>query len=304
IFFFYLYRRQQQINSLCDLIETTLQTGRSISGVFHIAYENDELTALFQQIQKISDRLCEHDLLLQKDKKYLKDFINNISRQLRIPLTSINIVASFLAAGNLSPQRQNELIQELNSLLAETNHLITTLLKIIRLDAGAANFRDAAIDVRTVLDKAAKPLAKLFNVKNIALNIETSEAASIQGDEAWIAVALGNIIKNSLESPDVNQIDINFVQNSTFTEIQIKDNGKGFDSKNLTQLFERSYRGKTVQELNLSADLTLSRLVIGSQNGTVTAEDLKSGGTCFVIKFYHPINTGALTSSHNPQQHT
>ncbi|MCL1791650.1 MAG: HAMP domain-containing histidine kinase [Peptococcaceae bacterium] len=289
VFLAYTRRRQQQIGSLCDLIEITLQTSKTISNVFHIAYEKDELSTLFLSIQNMSDTLHQHSLHRHQDKKYIKDFITNTSRQLRIPLTSINIVASFLASGNLSPDRQNELIQELNFLLDATNQLITTQLKTVRIDAGTTKLKQEPLDVHAVIDKIIKHMADLLGTKRITLKIDPKEPTTIQGDEPWLTVALSNIIRNSLDSPGTSQIEIEVVHSHAVTEIHVKNDGKCLDHQSLPQLFDNSYRSKTIQELNLNADLTLSRMIISHHNGIVTLENLQRGGYCFIIKFYHPV---------------
>jgi K+-sensing histidine kinase KdpD len=284
IFLLFTRRHQAQINSLCEQVDISLYAEKMLD--IPPGSEN-ELTALQKSIQAMTVKLHEQALSLQQDKQYLKNFIADISRQLRMPLTSINIVSSFLGSGNLSPERHDELIGELNNLLTRTNWLIATLLKISRIDVGTASFRHDMIEVPALVEKAIKPLGNLLKLKNVTLHSEGDITTTFYGDLAWSAEALGNILQYTLEYADSSHIGISYTRNADFTQILITDNGKGYDKTRLSHLFEGSHRGRTVHDLSFSAALALSRMIIARQNGIISAENLKSGGCCFSIKFYH-----------------
>ena len=71
-----------------------------------------------------------------------------------------------------------------------------------------------------------------------------------------------------------------------FSEIVIRDTGKGIDACDLPHIFERFYKGKNSAPSSVGIGLALSRAIIIKQNGTVKAENAREGGAVFTIRFY------------------
>ena len=100
------------------------------------ACSEGELSVLQCEIGKMTVRLRQQAEALQNDKIFLADSIADISHQIRTPLTSVNIIVSMLGEEQLSVRRRIELTRDLKQLLFRIDWLITTLLKLSRLDAG------------------------------------------------------------------------------------------------------------------------------------------------------------------------
>ena len=107
------------------------------------------------------------------------------------------------------------------------------------------------------------------------------------GDEDWSIEAFSNLIKNCIEHTD-NGGTIEIISRETpiFTEVIIKDNGNGFDEKDIPYLFKRFYRGKNASSESVGIGLALSRMAIIQQNGTITAKNRAEGGAEFTVRFY------------------
>ena len=88
-------------------------------------------------------------------------------------------------------------------------------------------------------------------------------------------------------TPERGDISIVCRYNPIYTEIVIQDSGGGFDEADLPHLFERFYRGAGSSKDSAGIGLALSKSIIEKENGTVTAENIKTGGARFRIKFYH-----------------
>ena len=96
-----------------------------------------------------------------------------------------------------------------------------------------------------------------------------------------------NLMKNALEhTPAGGVVRCVYEQNPLYTQIVITDTGSGFDREDLPWLFERFYRGKHAKKGGIGIGLALSKAIIESQNGIITARNLPEGGACFEIRFY------------------
>lgn len=88
-------------------------------------------------------------------------------------------------------------------------------------------------------------------------------------------------------TPSGGTIKVFAKQNPLFGEIIIEDNGTGIDPDDLPHIFERFYRGKNSDANSFGIGLSLARMIIKEQNGTIKAEGLQNGGTRFTIRFYY-----------------
>ena len=248
-------------------------------------YAEGELGILQSEIYKMTVRLREQQQRLIDDKVYLADSIADISHQIRTPLTSINLLVSLLSEPDISDERRQALSRELYDLLSRIDWLITSLLKISRLDAGTVSFQKEQVPLEELIGKACGPVLIPMELRGQELSVSAN--GSFTGDTAWTAEALGNIVKNCMEhTPQGGRITIRAVETALYSEIVISDSGSGIAPEDLPHIFERFYKGRNSDERSFGVGLALARMIIGRQNGTVKAENRTGGGACFTVRFY------------------
>lgn len=252
-------------------------------------FSEGELAVLQSELQKMTVRLREQAEALTKEKSRLSDSIADISHQIRTPLTSINLVLSFLSEPEISNKRRSELVRELVSSVSLIDSLVASLLKMAKIDAGTADFKHDRLLIADVVKRASAPFSMLMDLKNQSLVINCGNTG-YEGDLFWSSEAIGNLIKNCTEhTPDGGKIEISSIENAIFTEVIIKDNGKGFCKEDIPKLFERFYKGKNASQNSVGIGLALARMIIEEQNGTIKAENCRNGGAKFSIRFYKTI---------------
>lgn len=250
-------------------------------------YAEGELSILASQAGKMTARLQEQADTLRKEKGHLADSLADISHQIRTPLTSINLIANLLSEENLTEERRLQLTRELLRLLSRIDWLITTLLKISRLDAGAVELAREPVDLRLLAEMAAALVAIPMELRGQTLVIQGSDSSSFLGDLTWSVEAVGNILKNCMEhTPEGGAITVSVVGNPLYGELVIQDTGCGFTPEDLSHMFERFYKGKNAGDSGFGIGLALARMIIQAQNGTVRAANRRDGGAEFTIRFY------------------
>ena len=274
-------RRCREISRLSGEID------RILHGENYIAFPGNtegELSVLESEIGKMTVRLREQQHRLIQDKIFLADSIADISHQIRTPLTSINLLVQFLSDPELPEERRLTLCRELRSLLARIDWLITTLLKMSRLDAGTVEFKTETIDFETLLHRACEPLKVPIELRAQELDIRGQGAFC--GDIAWTCEAIGNIVKNCMEhTPEGGCIRVTAEENALYAEINIEDTGGGIAKDDLPRIFERFYKGKDADGKGFGIGLSLSRMIVTGQNGIIRAANTPEGAR-FTIRFF------------------
>ncbi len=247
-------------------------------------YEEGEIAVLQSELYKMVNRLKQQRQKLKDDKIYLADSIADISHQIRTPITSINLLVSMLSEPDLTDVKRIEIIHKLYELVSRIDWLITSLLKMSRIDAGTIEFRQENISLEELLQRSCVPLSVPVELRDQRLIINAD--GNFSGDISWTCEAIGNVVKNCTEhSPSGKDIVINASDNPIYTEIIISDNGGGIDEKDLPHIFERFYKGSDSGEKGFGIGLALARMIITGQNGTIKAEN-KQDGAVFTIRFY------------------
>ena len=282
IYYISTYRRYKRIAALAGDVNKMLHGDNSITLE---NYSEGELGILHSEIYKMTIRLREQQQKLLNDKVYLADSIADISHQIRTPLTSINLLVQFLSEPNLTDERRQQLTHELYELLSRIDWLITTLLKISKLDAGTVQFKQERVSMAALINKSCAPLLVPIELRGQELAVNAD--GEFYGDVSWTCEAIGNIVKNCMEhTPEGGKIEIETSDNALYTEILIKDNGTGIAKEDMPHIFERFYKGKDSDDKSFGVGLALARMIITSQKGTVKAENRKPSGAMFSIRFY------------------
>ena len=251
-------------------------------------YHEGELAVLQSEIHKMTMRLREQRWQLEDDKRYLANALADISHQVRTPLTSINLLVGLLSEPNIPDERRRKLTHELLDLLLRIDWLITTLLKISKLDAGTVRFQQETISLNELIRKATDSLLIPIEIKEQNLYINAN--GNFTGDVSWTVEAISNIVKNCVEhTPNGGEIRIEAGENSLFAEIVISDSGSGIAQEDLPHIFERFYKSKNAGDKNFGIGLSLTRMIIINQNGVIKAENNAAKGALFTIRFYKSI---------------
>ncbi len=281
-FFRFTRKRYRRIARMSEQIDLVLHDQDRL---YAAEEEEGELSVLQSEIGKMTLRIREQNRALQKEKEHLADSLADIAHQLRTPLTSVNLILSLLES-HPGEDRRRELFMEMEDLLVCVDSLITSLLKLSRLDAGIIVFQKEQIEAKTLIDTALRPLRIPMDLHDVTVRTEIPDDACMEGDPDWLAQAVQNILKNCMESAgDHGAVEITCEDTPLFTGIRIRDSGPGFEEDELHRLFERFYRGKDTKTSGFGIGLALSKSIITGQGGTVSARNHPEGGAVFLIRF-------------------
>ncbi len=252
-------------------------------------FKEGELSLLKNEITKIVSMLKSLSEKASTDKLSLKESLEDISHQIRTPLTSIYIMLDNLVDNpNMEEEKREEFLLKIKRELSNINFLINTLLKLSMFDACTITFLKDNYKVEDILEEAILNINSLSDLKNVAINISGDTNEKIYVDKKWEIEALTNILKNALEySYNNSHIDIIVKKYNLYLEIIIKDYGKGISSKDVKHIFERFYKGASTSRDSIGIGLALSKSIILNDNGKITCESKINEGTTFKLKYFY-----------------
>ena len=247
----------------------------------------EELSILKNELYKVTVMLRENASNTLKDKINLKRALEDISHQLKTPLTSILIILDNLIDNpEMEYQTRVEFLHDLKRETTRIQSLIQLILKLSKFDSNTIQFIKQDIYLKQIIDEAIKNTGSLADLKNIKINVEGNKKIKLNCDLLWQIEAITNILKNCIEhSKENTQIDIKYNNNSVYSYITITDYGEGISKEDLPHIFERFYRGKNSSNESIGIGLSLSKTIIESNNGIVSVES-NSDKTTFIIKYF------------------
>ncbi len=257
---------------------------------FHIRdYEEGAMSRLRSDIYRITTRLKNQKEDVLKDKKNLEDVLSDISHQLKTPLTSMYVINDVLYEDTLKEKEKKELLTKNRKQLERIEWLVTSLLKISRIDSGTITLKKEEIKVKELIEKSLEPITIALELKDQEVEIQGKENLTINCDRNWTREALLNILKNAHEhSPEKAKISISYGTNALYTFIKITDKGEGIEEKDLKKVFKRFYKGNHNKE-SIGIGLNMAYTIIEKQNGTIEVDSKKEKGTTFTIKLFKNI---------------
>lgn len=281
-FFAFTKARYKSLAQISDQIDLVLH---NVDRLYIGESDEGELSILNSEITKMTLRIREQNDALRKEKEHLADSLADIAHQLRTPLTSANLILSLLE--NVSDEEElKAFLRETEELLVRMDWLLTSLLKLSRLDAGVVSFQRDRVDVNDLICAALRPLQIPMELHNISLKTDVPKGMAIWGDSGWLSEAIQNVLKNCMESSgDNGEIEIVCEENPLFAEISIHDSGVGFEKEDLPYLFDRFYRGKNTDATGYGIGLALCKMIVTRQGGTIAARNHPQGGAVFAVRF-------------------
>lgn len=228
-----------------------------------------DVSLLSHKLFMLSNRYYTFLETLKKEQKQLKDYIEDISHQLKTPITSMRLNEELLLETVEDDYQKQKLLliyQQTNKL----SQLVNDLLTLALIDSHSIEFQLKDYHVETLIEDVEENLEHLLLASHMTLHL-THHQETILCDGHWFEEALENIIKNCIEKNHDSCIDIDVNQSESLVKIIIRDHGKGFYEEDIFHLFDRFYRGQNPQGEGIGIGLALAKQIIEEHHGMIRA---------------------------------
>ena len=247
-------------------------------------YNEDDLSVLKNDIYKVTIKLKNLSNYEQREQQFLMNTLEDISHQLKTPLTALMITNDILVNNDLSKEERKEFLMREAKELEKMEWLITTLLKLSKLDSGAVKFKKEKVRVEELIDEALESLLVSLELKKVKV-IKKHLDFNLICDRAWMREALTNILKNAYEHVLENgNIIINGEDNPVYKAIIITDDGVGIKKEEIKNIFKRFYSASSSKN-SMGIGLNMARIIVQKHNGKIEVTSEPGKYTTFKIMF-------------------
>lgn len=233
--------------------------------------------------------LVFHDITeLKKLEQMRKDFVANVSHELKTPVTSLKGFAETLLDGAM----ENKAFRTkfLTIILNESDRLqslIQDLLDLSKMEQKHFSLSWQDADLQEIIDDCLLMTKSKADKKNIEVSVEYEGNVTIKGDTHRLKQVFLNLIANSLTYTQENgKVDILVKETNEIVEFKISDNGIGITKEEIPRIFERFYRVDRARSRNSGGTglgLAIVKHLIEAHNGKIQVDSEPGKGTTFRI---------------------
>lgn len=224
---------------------------------------------------------------LQRLGRMRRDFMANISHDLRTPVTALSLLAETLSA-ELTRQPSNaiNLLTKLREQIDVLRQLTNEMMDLALIESGQLPIELVENSVTELIAHVVDLLRPHADRKQISLEIQISEPLRVLADRNGIHKALGNLVHNAIKfSPTRGRVWVAARRVDDFVEFQVRDNGIGIPARDVPRIFERFYkvdRARAPQEpRGTGLGLAITKHIIEGHGGAIRVSSVEGKGSTF-----------------------
>jgi len=233
-----------------------------------------------------------------------RDFVANVSHELKTPLTVVSGFLETFAEGNIRPDepRGRQALEMMRSQTDRMQRLVEDLLMLSMLETSSMPARETQIDVETLLNGILED-ARALSAGRHQIQLHVGEPAQLWGDEQEVRSAFANLVSNAIRyTPRGGRITLSWGRRGDEGVFIVEDTGIGIESRHLPRLTERFYRADTSRSRDTGGTglgLAIVKHVLTRHQGRLEIESDLGRGSRFAALFPpRRVNVTPMTRSH------
>jgi len=249
----------------------------------------DPLERFNAEIIQLSNERQKELEQLQKLENYRKEFLGNVSHELKTPIFNIQgYVATLIDGGIHDPKINMEYLKRADKSVDRMINIIDDLETISQLETGSLSLDIESFNVVEMINDICKQIEIQAQRKNITLNVIVQKPSiKIKADRFRIRQVFSNLLTNSIKYGKENgETSITINSDKERASVIISDNGIGIEEKHLPRIFERFYRvdkGRSREQGGTGLGLSIVKHIIEAHNQTISVSSKQNEGTTFAF---------------------
>lgn len=235
--------------------------------------------------RELLDEAAEQSAMLKESERLYTTLLNSISHELRTPIATIKGASSSLldAATGASEDARTALAKDIQSAADRLNRLVENLLDMSRLESGRLQLKREWCDIGDLVGVAVKRADYCTATHPITIQLAPN-LPLVQIDFVLMEQVLVNLLDNACNyTPSGAPITVAARVNGKQMELTVSDTGKGIPPELLERVFEKFFRLPGTPTGGTGLGLSISRGLVEAHGGSLSAENLREGGTRFTL---------------------
>jgi len=235
--------------------------------------------------------LVLHDITeLRRLERIRRDFVANVSHELKTPLTSIQGFVETLLSGAVHDQDNNvRFLQRIDANVKRLTNLVSDLLSLARIESGQLDVERAVVDWREVLDGVVRLREPAVAAKGLTLEVQGRERPlRVRGDREAMTQVLDNLVDNAIQYTGApGRITVRLGSQDGRGVVAVQDTGIGIPAADLDRIFERFYRVDRARSRaagGTGLGLSIVKNLVLRMEGEVRVQSVEGKGSTFLVE--------------------
>jgi two-component system phosphate regulon sensor histidine kinase PhoR len=234
-----------------------------------------------------------HDMTeLRRLENLRREFVSNVSHELKTPLASIQAYTDTLLEGALEdPANNRKFLERIEEQAGRLHMLILDVIKIAQVETGREVFEMSAIDIAEMVDECVQDHTALAESKRIQIEIEPPEGDArlhVRADAEGFRTILDNLLDNAIKyTLEDGTVTVSWHENEDRVYLKVADTGVGIPQEHLERIFERFYRVDKARSREMGGTglgLSIVKHLTQVFGGGIKVESRQGEGSTFTVE--------------------
>ena len=218
-----------------------------------------------------------------------KEFVSNVSHELKTPITSMKILAdSLLAQEDVPNEVYKEFMTDISQEVDREDKIINDLLALVKMDKTSAGLSITSVDVVALTESVLKRMRPIAREHNIELILDSKRAITADIDEVKISLVIMNLVENAIKyNKDNGFVRVELDADHQYFYLSVIDSGMGIPEESLDHIYERFYRVDKSRSREIGGTglgLAIARNAVIMHRGSIDVKSTLGEGTTFTVK--------------------
>ncbi|HVN11164.1 MAG TPA: ATP-binding protein [Kineosporiaceae bacterium] len=217
-----------------------------------------------------------------------RDFVANISHELKTPIGALRLLAEAVADAAEDPDAVRHFAARMEREAVRLTTLVQEIIDLSRLQVADALHQPEPVSVDDVVADAVDRVSLAAQRKRIEVGVAGDHGAVVYGDHSLLVTAVRNLVDNAIAySPDATRVSVSVRRRGGLVEISVSDQGLGIAPDDVDRIFERFYRVDPARSRatgGTGLGLSIVKHVTANHGGEVTVWSVEGEGSTFTLR--------------------
>jgi two-component system, OmpR family, sensor kinase len=242
-----------------------------------------------REIQELSGAFNAMSKRVSSTRQAQREFVANVSHELKTPITSIQGFAQALEDGTAdTPEKQKQAVAVIKQESERMHHMVLDLLDLARFDSGSFEISHSPVDIQPLLTSLVGKFSPQAGAAGVSLGVETDPLPAIAGDGDRLAQVFSNLVDNALKfTPAGGRITLRAVPKTSGVLVEVSDTGMGIPDDVRAHIFERFYQADPSRpgggQHGAGLGLAIVQEIVQAHGGTISVRSTPGEGSTFSV---------------------